>query len=262
MFSEDGNLKFRILTDSLFTWLLDVIENEKDINVVIEKMEKSLLKIKFRSYNLKSFSRKQFSELHVKDVWKRRVEELQRIQDELKDERDPDKIYKSRNLVESSGHHEVLTSIKNEDTGEVLQDINSIYEYVLSYNVDNMAKKEVGDDLKEIQKLKWDIVSDMFSMRGDYPDTIPWEVYSRVVRKILKQHKSVFRDYIVSGPHFKLCVFVLINRMYIEEVVPECMKTTKLTRYSKSMGILQASGPTDSYMVKNGLERSWRSVWS
>ena len=112
-------------------------------------MEKSLLKIKFRSYKLKSFSRKQFNELHVKDVWKRRLEELQRIQDELEEEKDPDKIYKSRNLVESRGHHEVLTSIKNEETGEVLQDIDSIYEYVLSYNVDNMKKKEVGEDLKD-----------------------------------------------------------------------------------------------------------------
>ena len=175
-------------------------------------------------------ARKQFNELHVKDVWKRRLEELQRIQDELEDERDPDKIYKSRNLVESRGHHEVLTSIKNEETGEVLQDIDSIYEHVLSYNVDNMAKKEVGEDLKEIQKLKWDIVTDMFSSRGDYPETIPWEIYTRVVRKVLKQHKSVFRDYIASGSLFKLGVFGLINRIYIEEVVPDCMKVTKLMR--------------------------------
>ena len=43
-YSEDGNLKFQILTDSLFPWLLDIIENESDINTVVEKMKKVCLK--------------------------------------------------------------------------------------------------------------------------------------------------------------------------------------------------------------------------
>ena len=40
--------------------------------------------------------------------------------------------------------------------------------------------------------MKEDIVASLFADTRSYPQTIPWDVYVKVVRKILMQKKSVF----------------------------------------------------------------------
>ena len=42
----------------------------------------------------------------------------------------------------------------NMETGEVLEDLEEIMDYILSYNTDNMSKIEASDEVKEIQDLR------------------------------------------------------------------------------------------------------------
>ena len=50
------------------------------------------------------------------------------------------------------------------------------------------------------------------------------------VRKVFRQNKGVFQDFINSGSEYKVAVFFLLNRIYIEEIIPEEMRKTTLTK--------------------------------
>ena len=141
-----------------------------------------------------------------------------------------------------------MSSLRNLDTGEVYNDIDSIYEFIISYNVENMSKMEVLEEIKEIQQIK-DAIVDLLRFSGEFPQTIPWEVYMDVVRKVMVKHKGVYCDFVKFGPKWKVAIYCLVNKIYIEEVIPDSMKTTKLTKLYKRKGALESTT----------LKRSWSS---
>ena len=74
------------------------------------------------------------------------------------------------------------------------------------------------------------------------------------VTKVIKQKKAVFRDFILSHSSFKLVIFLLLNRIFITEEIPESMFTTVLTRLWKRKG--------DQKVMKNNRyihSKSWLS---
>ena len=122
------------------------------------------------------------------------------------------------------------------ETGEILDDVESIFSFILDYNVQNMSKKVVSDEIKEIQEIKDNLISDLFSSSHKYPQTIPWSIYCKVVQKIMSQNKLVFKEFILSGSKFKLAMFGLINKIYASEKIPESMFKTVLTSIYKKKG--------------------------
>ena len=92
-------------------------------------------------------------------------------------------------------------------------------------------KKEESDveEVRMIQELKDAMIDDAFKARGDYPKTIPWDVFCDVVKKVMIQKKHIFRDFCKSGPIFKLAIFAFLNRIYTSEIIPESFYHTKLT---------------------------------
>ena len=75
---------------------------------------------------------------------------------------------------------------------------------------------------------------------SEWPNTIPWKVYCSIVEKVTMQNKGVFRDFIKSGSAFKLAVFVLLNKIYSSEIIPESMHVTKLTQLYKKWGSINS----------------------
>ena len=64
----------------------------------------------------------------------------------------------------------------NMETGEVLEDLEEIMDYILSYNTDNMSKIEASNEVKEIQDIKKEALEDMFQDTCQFPQTILWSV--------------------------------------------------------------------------------------
>ena len=97
------------------------------------------------------------------DVWRTRIKELDKIQEELADDKDPIKMQKTRTLINNCNINNVVSSLRDADTDELLEDVNSIYEYIIQYNQKNMGKSASDDDdISTIQNLKDDIIEDMF----------------------------------------------------------------------------------------------------
>ena len=63
---------------------------------------------------------------------------------------------------------------------------------------------EVLEEIKEIQQIK-DAIVDLLRFSGEFPQTIPWEVYMDVVRKVMVKHKGVYCDFVKSGPKVDSC---------------------------------------------------------
>ena len=120
----------------------------------------------------------------------------------------------------------------------ILEDIESIFEYILQYNMENMEKSEASPEVDRIQKLKDNVIDEMFQEAGECPQSIPWEVYMEVVGKVMVQKKSCFRDFNLAGNYFKLAVYVLLNKIYAEECIPDKMRETSLTKIYKKKGSL------------------------
>ena len=69
------------------------------------------------------------------------------------------------------------SSVKNVYTGEVYQQLDDIYSYLLEFNTKNMARDEcVNEDIKNNQEMKEDVIKVMFEGTEDLPQTIPWSV--------------------------------------------------------------------------------------
>ena len=81
--SKDGDLKYRILTDDLFDWLMKVIDSDIDNEQIVELIDKNIEKIKFKSYKSKSFCNSRLSDFNIGEIWSRRLQEMDKIHEEM-----------------------------------------------------------------------------------------------------------------------------------------------------------------------------------
>ena len=113
-----------------------------------------------------------------------------------------------------------------------------ILNYVLSYNVTNMEKVPPSARVKEIIERKAEVIKLMLSDERvkDFPKEIPWEVYMRVLKKIMAQKKACFRNFIKTGQRYKYATFCYLNRMFRDEDFPASSASTWLTKIWKGKG--------------------------
>ena len=235
--TKDGNLKYQILTDDMFEWLLKIVDSDMNNDQIVDLIDKNIEKIKFKCYKIKSFCNSRMDDFCLGEIWSRRLQELDKIHEELKDEREADKVFKCRDIIERRNTGDVLSSLKDHRDGRIHEDVDSIFQYLIEYNEENMRKEASNiEEVRVIQEMKDQLIDDAFDGRGNYPATIPWEVYCDVVKKVMSQNKHVFRDFCKSGPLFKLGIFAFLNKIYTSEIIPESYYQTKLTKLYKRKG--------------------------
>ena len=111
--TQDGDLMYEMITDDAADWVLQLIDESNDIDSVMDRINALILKAKYKCYNIRSFSRKQYEDFCMEDVWKHRLRELDMIHKELELETEPNKIHKSRSLVERKSQNYVVTSLRD-----------------------------------------------------------------------------------------------------------------------------------------------------
>ena len=75
-----------------------------------------------------------------------RLKELDGIQDDLAKEKEANKIFRSRTLVENSSRYNIVLNIRDADNDEMLENVNDVYNYILRYNIQNMSKSVPDDE--------------------------------------------------------------------------------------------------------------------
>ena len=92
--------------------------------------------------------------------------------------------------------------------------------------------------MEEIIRKKAEVIDMMLedSKVSKFPDEIPWEVFLKVMEKVMRQKKACFRDILRTGRNYKYALYRLLNRMYRREEFPEISTVTYLTKIFKNKG--------------------------
>ena len=116
---------------------------------------------------------------------------MDKILRELEEEKGANKIQKPKNLLELRNQTEFIANIKVEVTGDVYNNVNDIFDNLISYNSENM-REDISDEeeVRTIQKLKEDAIKSMFMERCECPQTILGEAYCQSVQKVMMMKKT------------------------------------------------------------------------
>ena len=231
-----GHIKYDILTDRRAEELMVMTRDMVSVNALLGRFLKVIEESKRLSYGRMTVSKTREISTEARDVWEKRVKEVEKLYKEVENQEVMKQMWTLRDNVLRSGKCPQMVSVMREDTGEMVEDKDDIMEYLLQYNVSNMSKEEVSDEIEDLNENKRTWIKLILEHRDDIPRVISWDDYMRTVRKIFHQNKGVFQDFIKSGAKFKVAVFSLLNRIYAEEIIPEEMKKTTLTQIPKKKG--------------------------
>ena len=234
-----GDLKFYIATANKVNFLLNKVVKEKDINVVINAFQKSLIKSKFQSYGKRSYTDSKVTVINDDMLWAKRLKDIDRLQKMFEADKESTQIYRTRSAILRGQTDNQMVAVEDEDTGGVIEDMDEIIDNCIAYNVKNMEKVPPADDeVRQLMKKKADIIDQMLDDHNveEFPSELPWSIFIKVLTKVTKQKKAVFRDFIKSGREFKYALYRLMNRMYMNEEIPEQSMLTFLTKLWKKKG--------------------------
>ena len=234
-FNKKDNYLYEELTDVEYSRVFEMV-NAPDVNTMIKRLDRFLEKCKHRSYRKKTVTNKKWEEFVVEEVWRNRIDELVKLQEDLEDERDANKVFKTKIMHEVRSRVDIVSSIKDPSSGDMLEDVDMIMDHILEYNKKNMEKYDCSEDIRFVQELKSKFVEQVLKDKEKYPSSIPWEVYLKIVKRTYTQNKPVFRDFLKTGPKFKIAVYYILNRIYREEKIPENFYVSTLTKIFKNKG--------------------------
>ena len=233
-----GDLKYDIFTSNSVRYLLNKVTYESDINKTHLAFANILKKAKFQSYNKRTLTANKVKRLNDKMIWRERINDLAKLEKKLENEKEANKVYKMRKVILKGPEDKQNHKTVNQETGEVLEDLDQIMDHILEFNVRNMEKVPPDAEVEETLKKKAMIIDELLSDHNveKFPDEIPWETFLTVMEKVTRQRKSCFRDIIKAGRGYKFALFHLLNRMYRFEEFPEVSAITYLTRIWKGKG--------------------------
>ena len=158
-------------------------------------------------------------------VWRQRIKDIDRLEAQFKDENEVNQIYKIKKVILKGQNDRQDVGVEVEGSDQVLEDLD-------------MQKVDPSLHVKEIMERKAAVINQMLSDESvdQFPKSIPWHIYLKVLKKVMRQRKACFRDIIKSGRNFKYALYCFLNRMYENEEFPEESAQTWLTKIWKRKG--------------------------
>ena len=238
-----GNGKFAYHLDRATNKILKVLNDEPDINKVMQKVNKESDNAKFRSYGRNRMEPKTWDLIEESRIaayrWGKIQEAIDRVKKEKKNHTVPLQVFAMRKSNLKSMRGEMLSSVKDPDTGKIVDTKADIFRATVRHNEIVLTQKEGQPE--EYQRLRdfkiafleWAKVQDS----GDPNDeTIYVEEFQQMVTKLASRNKTVYDDMKSWGPQFRVVGYWLMKRMYEEEEIPREFTTTNLQPLYKGKG--------------------------
>ena len=156
-----GDLRYDLYTSNAFPYLERLVREEPDINEVHKAFKDVVTKGKHVSYGKLSLTRRATEKLNNDLVWKNRLKDLDQLHNEFANESETNRIYKARKAILRGQQDRQTVAIKDEVTGERLEDPDSIMDAIIRYNVRNMEKIPLYKEVEEIQERKKAVIDCM-----------------------------------------------------------------------------------------------------
>ena len=239
-----AEIKYELFTNNACSYLLQKVMHEKSIDKTHKAFKDVLTKAKFQSFNRRTLTASKVTKLNDRLVWRQRIHDLEQLERRFKNEKETNKIFKAKRVILKGPQDKQNYKTVDEESGEVLEDLDDILNAVLSFNAKNMEKKVPEGEVADMMKKKAEIIEELLSDHNvsRFPTSIPWETYVKVLEKVMRQRKVCFRDLIKSGRDYKFALFHLVNRIYACEEFPEDSAMTFLTRIWKGKGTREKLG--------------------
>ncbi len=230
-----GDQKFDVLTDAGAECLIDMCDDEENVDTIVKKLDKFMEKSKFTAYGKRTMTRKKKEKWDEKRMWAARFDLVKKLAREFEKDKDNIKVWRARKIAMGPSDNQT-TSLKDYRTGKMIEDLEEMTDMLLEYNKETMAKEVATPEAELLRGMKEDVIEELMEDVSEFPQSISWETFMKVTDKVMKQKKGVLRDFIKSGPAFKCAVFVILNKIYRNEMIPEIFKKTLLTKLWKRKG--------------------------
>ena len=186
-----GDVNYTLFTSNACEFLIDKVENEEDIEQVHKAFCKVMKKGKFVSYGKRTITASKLKRIDDNLVWRQRVADLDKLQRMFQDEKETNRIYKTRKSILKGQSANQNVAVEVEDSEEVLEDLEDILDHILSFNVKNMEKVKPSEQVEEIMRQKARVMDLLLedSEVEKFPEVIPWEVFIKVMTKVHRQKK-------------------------------------------------------------------------
>ena len=190
-----GDLKFALFTDNATYYLIKKVKKERDINKVHSAFSKIIHKAKFQSYNKQTITASKLRRLNDNLVWRKRIADLEKLEQKFMKEKEQIKAFKAKRVIMKGPEDRQNFKTVDQETGRVLKDLDDVLDFILQYNTKNMEKVPPDMELEATLKKKAEIIDQLLSDHNvsKYPDEIPWDVFLRVMDKVMAQKKMCFR---------------------------------------------------------------------
>ena len=234
-----GDIKYDLATSNKFDYLVNKVVFEKSIDKVLKAFKCAVTKSKFQSYGKITCTESKVKVINDKLVWRQRLKDLDRLDAMFAQEKEVNKVYKIRAAVIKGQRDRQTVAVEVDGSDEVIEDLDDIFDHVLSYNQKNMEKVPPSDnEVEELMEQKGRVIKEMMEDHNVelFPQELPWRVFMTVLKRVIRQKKGVFRDIIKSGKEFKYALFLFMNRIYSNEELPSQTVITWLTKIWKRKG--------------------------
>ena len=235
-FVPDGREKFFLRTEELAGPILEKVQDgNSDILEVVDDIEKAIIQAKDDSYGRISMTQAKFGRMRDENIWKGRIKQLERLCEMVDDTCEKTRVYTAYKIIKDQFSDEQIVKLTKED-GSTVENVLDIYDYIIEYNVATMGKEDVPEEITELQNERDDYIDEMFMSYDWKQGELEWEIYLKAVEKIAAQKKPVFFDFLNCASSFKVAIYLMLNRLFKEEVIPREFHVTLLTKLYKGKG--------------------------
>ena len=230
--SESSIKEFERLTDEIGVKMLEELETGKSMDVIVNKTKKLLLKAKYSAYQVMKPSKAKAEVLEDRDIFFYNTDKLEREEENIRMMRVNNQIYKVRKeKLLGERNQEVFAMVDKE--GNVAETKEGVMEILMDHNEKLLSRQEHPAEFKEIFELKHKMMEDINVTNFEEFNTITWEEFEVIVKKITRKNKQMFHDFIQSGSEFKKLVFEIVKKIYETEDIPESFTVTVLVALFK-----------------------------
>ena len=201
-----------------------------------ESVGRQVVTIKHGALGGWSRTQEKLKRTHEKRIGKAICDEIKRAEDESKKVRKNVRVFKIRDVIENKYGDKQVTATKHFRDGRRLETLEEICDNMLDFNVGQLEKEPITDDMVEVYKERAKYVDECLRNTNREDRMVTWDEYCVAVNKVVKNKKDVYRDFIGTGEVYKKVIFEIINKLlWIGEIPEEC-KITYLTKIYKGKG--------------------------
>ena len=232
------------VSDKFAEEMVIVIQSNEDLDVIENKIQAIDLKIQKESFGTiwigppKKKKAKKRSTAQVKKEVTQSFDELDNMINKGLLKKDLNQqMYKLKEaIVGPKIKPQEPMAINHPRSKELITNKTEIKKAYLDHNVGILTKKPIADEFKNEVKIKEDCHEKIMARPVEKLWELEQPLFKKVVDKIKKKGKQVYKLFVKSGIKYKEAVFKYMAKLIETEQIPLCFKNTVLTPIWKRKG--------------------------